>query len=118
MLQFLSQTFEADTYTQIVVALLSVSAGLLTKRVLSHTMLAVVLVPGFIFGALVVNYLFEQYAIYPTADRETNVVVACALGTMLALFVFLALMRLTALAAGALVARYQFRREGHRRSDA
>ncbi len=111
MLQFLNQTFEADTYTQIVVALLSVSAGLLTKRVLSQTMLAVVLVPGFTFGALVVNYLFEQYAIYPTADRDTNVVVAGALGTILAFFVLLALIRLTMLAAEARVARYQFRRE-------
>ena len=111
MLQFLSQTFEADTYTQIVVALLSVSAGLLTKRVLSQTMLAVVLVPGFTFGALVVNYLFEQYAIYPTADRETNVVVACALGTILTLFVLLALIRLTTLATEPRVARYQFKRE-------
>ncbi len=45
---------------------------------LSQTTLAVVLVPGFTFGALVVNYLFEQYAIYPTADRKTNVVVALA----------------------------------------
>ncbi len=111
MLQFLSQTFEADTYTQIVVALLSVSAGFLTKRVLSHTLLAVVLVPGFTFGALVVNYLFEQCAIYPTADRETNVVVACGLGTILALFVLIGLVRLTALVAEARVARYQFRRD-------
>ncbi len=118
MLQFLGQTFEVDTYTSIVVALLAGSAGLLTKQVLSRTMLAVAFAPGFTFGALLVNYLFERHAIYPTADRETNVVVACALGTMLALFVFLALMRLTALAAEALVARYQFRREGHRRSDA
>jgi len=93
------------------VALLSVSAGLLTKRVLSQTMLAVVLVPGFTFGALVVNYLFEQYAIYPTADRETNVIVACALGTILALFVLIGLVRLTALVAEARVARYQFRRD-------
>ena len=116
MLQFLNQTFEADTYTQIVVALLSVSAGLLTKRVLSQTMLAVVLVPGFTFGALVVNYLFEHYVIYPTADRETNVVVACTLGTILALFVLLVLVRLTALAAEARAARYQFGRDLGRRN--
>jgi hypothetical protein len=42
-------------------------------------------VPGFIFGALVANYLFDQYAIYPTPDKETNVVVACMLGIIVTL---------------------------------
>ena len=111
MLQFLSQTFDADAYTRIVVALLSISAGLLTKRALSQPLFAVGLVPGFAFGALLINDLFERCAIYLTADRETNVVVACALGTILALFVLFALVRLTALAAEACAARYQFRSE-------
>ena len=97
MLQFLSQSLEVDTYTQIVVALLAGSAGLLTKQVLSRTMLGMAFAPGFTFGAFLVNYLFERHAIYPTADRETNVVVACALGTILALFVLLALIRLARL---------------------
>ena len=70
MLQFLNQTFEVDTYTIIVVALLAGWSGILTMQVLSRAMLAMVFVPGFIFGALVANYLFEQYAIYPTPDKE------------------------------------------------
>jgi hypothetical protein len=110
MLQFIGHTFEADTYTRIVAALLAISAGLLTKRVLSHTLLAVVLVPGFTFAALFSNYLFEQYAIYLTSDRETNVVFACTLGIILALFVLVGLVRLAAVAAEACAARYQFTR--------
>jgi hypothetical protein len=74
-------------------------------------MYAVVLVPGFAFGVLLTNYLFERCAIYPIADKKTNVVVACALGTILALFVLLGVVRLTALAAEACVTRYQLRCE-------
>ena len=60
MLNFLNQTFEVDTYTIIVVALLSGWSGVLTMQMLSRTMLAMVFVPGFIFGALVVNYLVRH----------------------------------------------------------
>jgi hypothetical protein len=58
MLNFLNQTFEVDTYTIVVVALLSGWSGVITMQVLSRTMLATVFMPGFIFGALVANYLF------------------------------------------------------------
>ena len=50
MIEFLNQTFEVDTYTIVVVALLSGWAGALTVHVLSKTLLAMVFVPGFIFG--------------------------------------------------------------------
>jgi uncharacterized membrane protein YeaQ/YmgE (transglycosylase-associated protein family) len=67
-------------------------------------------VPGFVFGALVANYLFEQYAIHPTTDKETNVVVACMLGIIVALLVLLVMTRLSAIATGFRVARHQFKR--------
>jgi uncharacterized membrane protein YeaQ/YmgE (transglycosylase-associated protein family) len=110
MLNFLNHTFEADTFTIVVVALLSGWSGILTVQVLSRTMLAMVFVPGFVFGALVANYLFEQYAIYPTSDKETNVVVACTLGIIAALLVLLIVTRISTAVAGVRVARHQFKR--------
>jgi uncharacterized membrane protein YeaQ/YmgE (transglycosylase-associated protein family) len=110
MLQFLNQTFEVDTFTLVVVGLLSGWAGILTMQTLSRTILAMLFVPGFIFGALVANYLFEQYAIYPTPDKETNVVIACMLGIIVALLVLLVVTKISAVAAGVRVARHQFRR--------
>jgi uncharacterized membrane protein YeaQ/YmgE (transglycosylase-associated protein family) len=110
MLDFLNQTFEVDTYTIVVVALLSAWAGVLTLHVLSKTLLALVFVPGFIFGALVANYLFETFAVYPTGDQETNVVVACTLGIIAALLVLLVFTRFTSVLAGLRVQRHQFKR--------
>ena len=110
MMQFLNQTFEVDAFTLVVVALLSGWSGILTVQVLSRATLAMLFVPGFIFGALVANYLFELYAIHPTPDTETNVVVACMLGIIVALLVLLVMTRLSAIAAGFRVARHQFRR--------
>jgi hypothetical protein len=110
MAEFLNNTFEVDTYTMVVVALLSAWSGVLTQHVLSKTILALVFVPGFIFGALVANYLFQVYAFYPTPDEETNVVVACTLGIIFALLVLLMVTRFTAILAGLRVQRHQFRR--------
>jgi uncharacterized membrane protein YeaQ/YmgE (transglycosylase-associated protein family) len=110
MLDFVNQTFEVDTYTIVVVALLSAWAGVLTQHVLSKTTLALVFVPGFIFGALIANYVFEEIGFHPTPDKETNVVVACTLGIIAALLVLLVLTRLTTIVTGLRVARHQFRR--------
>lgn len=110
MVEFLNRTFEVDTYTIVVVAMLAGWSGVLTMHVLSRTVLALIFVPGFVFGALVANYLFVEYSFYPTADPETNVVVACTLGVIMALLVLLVVTRLLAAITGARAARYQFRR--------
>jgi uncharacterized membrane protein YeaQ/YmgE (transglycosylase-associated protein family) len=110
MLEFLNQTFEVDTYTIVVVALLSAWAGVLTLHVLSKTVLALVFVPGFIFGALIANYIFEEFGFYPTPDQETNVVVACTLGIIAALLVLLVVTRFASALAGLRVQRHQFKR--------
>jgi len=111
MLDFLHQALTVDTYTIVVVALLSGWAGVLTLHVLSKTILALVFIPGFVFGALLANYVFEETGFMPTPDRETNVVVACTLGLILTLLVLLVIMRLTSAYAGMRVDRYQrFRR--------
>lgn len=110
MLQFLNQTIELDTYTLIVAALLSGLSGILTMHLLSQTMLAMVFVPGFFSGALGANYLFERCGIYPTPEKETNVVVASTLGIVAALLILLILTRVTWAAADHRVARHQFKR--------
>ncbi len=110
MLEFLNQTFEVDTYTIVVVALLSAWAGVLTLHVLSKTVLALVFVPGFTFGALIANYIFEEFGFYPTPDQETNVVVACTLGIIAALLVLLVVTRFASALTGLRVQRHQFKR--------
>jgi uncharacterized membrane protein YeaQ/YmgE (transglycosylase-associated protein family) len=109
MLEFLNQTFEIDTYTIVVVALLSAWAGVLTLHVLAKTMLALAFVPGFIFGALIANYVCVEIGFHPTADEETNVVVACTFGIIGALLVLLIVTRFTSILAGARVRRHQFK---------
>ncbi len=115
MLDFLNQTFEVDTYTVVVVALLAGWSGVLTMHVLSKTIMALVFIPGFIFGALVANYLFREYGFYPTPDADTNVVVACTLGIIGALLVLLLATRLMSTLTGLRVQRHEFRRPQVRR---
>jgi uncharacterized membrane protein YeaQ/YmgE (transglycosylase-associated protein family) len=110
MLDFLNQTFEVDTYTIVVVALLSAWTGVLTMHVLSRTLLALVMVPGFLMGALVANYLFDIYGFYPTPDKETNVVVACTLGIIVALLVLIVITRVMTIVFGLHAERHQFKR--------
>lgn len=111
MLDFLHRAITVDTYTLVVVALLSGWAGVLTLHVLSRTMMALVFVPGFVLGAFVTNYLFELTGFYPTSDRETNVVVACTIGIIIALIVLLVFLRATAILGRMRVERHQFRRD-------
>jgi hypothetical protein len=111
MLDFLNRAVTVDTYTLVVVAMLSGWAGVLTLHVLSRTVLALVFVPGFILGALVTNYVFELTGFYPTPDRETNVVIACTAGIVMALLALLLFMRIAAITAFFRLERHQFKRD-------
>lgn len=108
MLDFLHRATTVDTYTLVVVAILSGWAGVLTLHVLSRTMLALVFVPGFVMGAFVTSYLFELTGFYPTAERETNVVIACLIGIILALFCLMLFLRAASIVAGLRIERHQF----------
>jgi uncharacterized membrane protein YeaQ/YmgE (transglycosylase-associated protein family) len=110
MLDFLNKTFEIDTYTIVVVAVLAGWAGVITMHTLSKAVMAFVFVPGFVMGALVANYLFDTYGFYPTPDKSTNIVVACTLGIIAALLVLLLVTRITNTIAGLRVERHQFKR--------
>ncbi len=110
MLDFLNRAITVDTYTMVVVAMLAGWAGVLTMHVLSRTLLALVFVPGFVIGALIANYVFELAGIYPTADAETNIVAACTVGIIIALFVLLIVMRVIAATSAMRLQRHQFQR--------
>ena len=109
MLDFLNRAVAVDTYTLVVVAMLSGWAGVLTLHVLSRTLLALVFVPGFVLGALFMNYMFERIGFNPTPDRETNVVIACTIGMIIALFVLLISLRIAAVVSGMRVQRHRFK---------
>ena len=110
MLDFLNRAVTVDTYTLVVVAMLSGWAGMLTLHVLSRTLLALVFIPGFVLGALVMNYIFELAGFYPTPERQTNVVIACTIGMIIALFILLICLRVMAVVSGQRVQRHQFKR--------
>ncbi|MEI9900538.1 MAG: hypothetical protein WDN31_10925 [Hyphomicrobium sp.] len=111
MLEFLERAVTVDTFTLVVVGLLSGWAGVLTLHVLSRTVLALVFVPGFTLGALITNYMFEVTGFFPTHDRETNVVIACTVGIIIALFVLLIFLRFSSLLARLQVQRHQFKHD-------
>jgi uncharacterized membrane protein YeaQ/YmgE (transglycosylase-associated protein family) len=110
MADFLNRTFEIDTYTIVVVAVLAGWAGVITMHTLSKAVMAFVFVPGFVAGALLANYLFEAYGFYPTPDESTNIVVACTLGIIAALLVLLLVTRVMNTVTGMRVDRHQFKR--------
>jgi hypothetical protein len=110
MLDFLNRAVNVDTYTLVVVAMLSGWAGVLTLHVLSRTLLALVFIPGFVTGALVMNYIFDVAGFDPTPDRQTNVVIACTMGMIIALFILLICLRVSAAVSSLRVQRHQFRR--------
>lgn len=114
MLEFVERAAAVDTFTLVIVALLSGWAGVLTLHVLSRTVLSLVFVPGFTFGALATNYAFELSGFFPTHDRETNVVIACTVGIILALLVLLLVMRFTSIVARLKTQRYQFKHDVQR----
>ncbi len=110
MLDFLNRAVTVDTYTLVVVAMLSGWAGVLTLHVLSRTLLALVFIPSFVLGALVMNYVFELAGFYPTSDQQTNVVIACTVGMIVSLFILLICLRVMAVVSGLRVQHHQFRR--------
>ncbi len=94
MLEVVSRAIEVDTFTLLSVAALSGWAGLLIMFVQPKRLLALALLPGFVVGALAVNYFFLEYGVFLTSEKETNVVLASTIGVTAALLVMLAVLRL------------------------
>ncbi len=111
MLEFVERAAAVDTFTLVIVAILSGWAGVLTLHVLSRTVLSLIFVPGFTFGALATNYFFELSGFFPTHDRETNVVIACTVGIIIALLMLLLFLRFSSIIGRIRTERYQFRHD-------
>lgn len=86
-----------DEYTQIVVFCSVVTALWLVRSMTESTALTVLFAPAILFGALAANYLFRVNFIAPTIDKDTNVVVASAVGVLLALTLMLIASRIAIL---------------------
>lgn len=87
--QFLTNLITIDDYTQIVVFCSVVVALWLLRTMTQSTALTLIFSPAILFGALAANYLFRVNFIHPTSDKDTNVVVASAVGVLLALSLML-----------------------------
>jgi hypothetical protein len=111
MIEFRERAVAVDTFTLLVVAMLSGWAGVLTLHALSRTLLALIIVPGYTFGALISNYVFELTGFLPTHDRRTNTIIACTVGIMVAFVALMLLVRLTKFLAGLQFQRHRFRRD-------
>ena len=94
MLELLTRAIDVDTFTLLSVAALSGWAGFLIMFVQPKRLLALAFLPGFAAGAVAVNYIFLEYGVFLTAEKETNVVLASTIGVTAALIVMLAALRL------------------------
>lgn len=80
---------QVDDYTlTVAVALVVIVFALIRTMVDSFTM-AVVFTPVLMFGALAANYLFRVYYITPSIDKDTDVVIASAVGILAAMLLLL-----------------------------
>lgn len=76
---------QVDQYTiTVVLALVAVVFSLIRVMFDSFT-LAVVFTPILLFGGLAANYLFRVYYISATTDKDTEVVIASAVGILAAM---------------------------------
>jgi hypothetical protein len=111
MMAFLERALAVDTFTLLIVAMLSGWAGVLALHALQRTLLALIFVPGFTMGALISNHVFELVEFLPTHDRRTNTIIACTVGIIAAFFALMLLIRLTKFLAGLQFRRHRFRRD-------
>ena len=91
LLEALQKLGDVNTFTAVVVIGLVALANWLIKLLTDSTGFAILFTPAMIVGALAVNYLFVEFYITPTPDKNSNVVIASAMGVLAAmLFMLLA----------------------------
>ena len=78
-----------DDYTRMVVFCTVVTALWLVRTMTESTALTVLFSPAILFGALAANYLFRINFVVASGDKDTDVVVASAIGVLLALILML-----------------------------
>ncbi len=80
---------DVNTFTVVAVIGLVAIANWLIKLLTDSTGFAILFTPAMIIGALAANYLFVEYYVMPTQDKNSNVVIASALGVLIAMIFML-----------------------------
>lgn len=97
MQDFIYSLYALDRYTLTIAVCFVAVAFWLIHEIAGSTSLAVLSAPIMIGGALATNYLFGIYYIFPTTDKDTNVVVACAVGVIAAMVLVLSALAISIL---------------------
>jgi hypothetical protein len=85
IIEALQKLGDVNTFTVVVVIGLVAIANWLIKLLTDSTGFAILFTPAMIFGALAANYLFFEYYITPTQDKNSNIVIASAMGVLAAM---------------------------------
>lgn len=80
---------QVDQYTMTVVVLLVATVFCLIRTVLDSFLMAVVFTPVMLVGGLAANFLFRTFYVPTTTDKDTEVVIASAVGVLAALVLML-----------------------------
>lgn len=72
-------------------------AAILIREMLDSAALAAISIPLMLIGALAANYLFQVNFVAPLDDKDTNVVIASALGVLIAITLLLVSMWIASL---------------------
>ena len=86
-----------DDYAFWVVVLMILAAFALLRSMTQSTFLSLVYTPALAVGALAANYLYRVNYIELSSNRDANVVVASAIGVILALMIMLVATRIAIL---------------------
>ncbi len=89
IIEALQKLGDVNTFTVVVVIGLVALANWLIKLLTDSTGFAILFTPAMIIGALAANYVFFEYYLTPTQDKNSNIVIASALGVLAAMIFML-----------------------------
>jgi ABC-type Mn2+/Zn2+ transport system permease subunit len=89
MYDILSNIASFDDYTCVIIGVFVCASVLLVREIVSSTGLALFSAPILLIGSIAANYLFRTKFIYATFDKDTNVVIATAVGLVSAMVLLL-----------------------------
>jgi hypothetical protein len=78
-----------DQYTIVVIGVIVCVTAALAREITGSTFLAVIAAPIMFLGALMANYIFRTEFVIAAADKDTNIVIATAIGVLCALVLLL-----------------------------
>lgn len=91
MVEFFWQVLDADTFSYVIVSLLTLWAGAMIRTLTEVDWVAIFFMPAIAFGALLTIEVCSLEGIVFTYDRDSNVVVTSSIGTIIGLVVMLLL---------------------------